>query len=249
MSGALEVAAIGMRAQQRALDAIASNVSNINTPAFKRSEMRFAELVSPVTGGGGASREAVAGVDLRILPALDRQGQLDATGNPLDIAIDGAGFIELMGPAGRTLLWRGGRLRTLEDGTLATSAGLALKAGIEVPAESTQLRIDRTGKVFATRLDGESEIGTIALVRPTEPDMIERLEGGIYALVDDGGAIEAAACEEGLGTIVQASLERSNVDLNNEMVALLISQRAYAANAQVVRVADEFLTLANNLRR
>ena len=107
MSDALEVAAIGMRVQQRALDAIANNVSNVNTPAFKRSELRFAELVSPAaearrTGDASPLRsDSVAGVEMWTLPLIDRQGQIEATGNPRDIAIDGPGFVELMGPAGR----------------------------------------------------------------------------------------------------------------------------------------------------
>lgn len=254
MSRALEVAAVGMRAQQRALDTIANNISNINTPAFKRSDLRFAELVSPTVppqAAGDAQTDAVAGVEISALPAVDRQGDLQVTGSARDIAIEGAGFIELMGPSGRSLLWRGGTLRVLEDGALATSAGYVLKAGITVPPEASGIRIERGGKVFAIlpEPDGENEIGTIDLVRAADMTLIERLEGGVYRLAGDGELIQAAAGEDGFGQIVQASLERSNVDLNNEMVGLLVSQRAYAANAQVVRAADELFGIANGLRR
>lgn len=262
MSGALEIAAVGMQAQQRSLDTIANNISNINTPTFKRSELRFSELVGSGSGGveapwtavpqtGLARRDAPAGVEWRAWPVVDRQGQLEPTGNSRDLAIDGLGFIELMGPAGRTLLWRGGSLRVLEDGALASSGGYALKAGINVPAEATGFRIDRDGKVFASLPvpQGETQIGQINLVKTADFAQLERLDGGIFAMSDEGTLTEAGPGEEGLGSLVQASLERSNVDLNTEMVSLLISQRAYAANAQVVRAADELYGIANGLRR
>ncbi len=257
MSGALEIAAVGMQAQQRSLDTIANNISNINTPTFKRSELRFSELV----GSGSADaeafpadlarRDAAAGVEWRAWPVVDRQGPIEPTGNARDLAIDGLGFIELMGPAGRILLWRGGSLRVLEDGTLATSGGYALKAGINLPAEATGFRIDRDGKVYASLPEpqGETQIGQINLVKTADFAQLERLDGGVFALAEDGALTEAGPGEEGLGSLVQASLERSNVDLNTEMVSLLISQRAYAANAQVVRAADELYGIANGLRR
>ncbi len=253
MSGALEVAAVGMQAQQRALDTIANNISNVNTPTFKRSELRFAELVGNGAGqaAGAAAQDAIAGVGWQVRPLVDRQGQVEPTGNARDLAIDGLGFIELLGPGGRSLLWRGGAVKVLEDGTLASASGYVLKAGINVPADATEMRIDRTGKVFAVLPDpqGETEIGQINLVRTNDLAELSRLDGGLYAMGDDTALTEAAPGEEGLGALVQASLERSNVDLNVEMVGLLISQRAYAANAQVLRAADELYAIANGLRR
>jgi flagellar basal-body rod protein FlgG len=255
MSGALEIAAVGLRAQQRALEAIAGNVSNINTPAYKRSDLRFAELVAgPAVGlrlAADAGQSGVAGVAEWSRPMVDQQGKLKSTGNAFDIAVDGAGFIELMGPAGRTLLWRGGTLRVLDDGLLATADGLALKAAITVPRDAAAIRVERDGTVYAASSadGGESEIGRIDLVKLEEGAAIERRGRGVYAAGDDAELAVAPAGEEGLGHIVQGSLERSNVDLNEEMVGLLVTQRAYAANAQVIRAVDEFLSLANGLRR
>jgi flagellar basal-body rod protein FlgG len=243
---------IGMRAEQRALETLAGNISNINTPAFKRVDIRFAELVGAGQAGSQASAAgSVVGVSPWLIAALDTQGQVEATGNPLDLAVDGSGFIELLGPGGKTLLWRGGTLRVMEDGTLATAAGFALKAGITVSDETTALRIDRDGKVYATEAgrDGEALLGELGLARVIDPAAIERLDGGIFAVIDERGLRSALPGEDGLGTLVQGSLERSNVDLNAEMVALLIAQRAYAANAQVARAADEFYGVANGLRR
>lgn len=252
----MEIAAVGLRAQQRALETIAGNISNINTPAFKRSNLRFAELIAtPAVDNEGRMAASVfspiAGVGQWSHPMLNQQGLLESTGNSLDIALDGNGFIELMGPAGRTLLWRGGTLRVLDDGLLATSAGFALKAGITIPNDAVGIRVDREGKVYAVLGDdrAESEVGRISLVKFDEGTPVERLDGSVYAIGDGTDLMEAPAGEEGLGYFVQGSLERSNVDLNEEMVGLLVTQRAYAANAQVIRAVDEFLSLANGLRR
>ena len=256
MSDALEIAAIGLRAQQQALETIASNISNMNTPAFKRSELRFTELVdAPATADmlrfAVPRFDPVAGVEQTSRPMVDIGGQLQVTGNSKDVAIDGSGFIELMGAAGKTLLWRGGTLRILEDGALATTSGYPLKAGITVPADATAFRIDRDGKVFATlpNQTGDTELGQIALIRASDNAALERLDGGVYGVTDATALTEATAGEDGLGYLVQASQEQSNVDLNSEMVNMLVSQRAYAANAQVVRAADEFFSIANGLRR
>ncbi|WP_374531684.1 flagellar hook-basal body protein [Novosphingobium sp.] len=256
MSGALEIAMVGMRTQQQALLAVAGNISNINTPAYKRVDLRFVELVgvSPNSGANGAANtgtDVVAGVASWTAPTFDAQGQVEATGNPQDIAINGSGFIELLGPNGRSLLWRGGTMRIMEDGALATSSGQLFKAGINVPQDASALRIDSEGKVFVTQAGvvGETQIGEIGLIKVINPDAIERLDGGLYAVRDEAAVLAAAPGEDGLGTLSQGSIERSNVDLNSEMVALLIAQRAYAANAQVARAADEFFGVANGLRR
>lgn len=250
MSGALEVAAVGMRAQQSALEIIASNISNVNTPGYKRSDLRFSELVAS-DGNVSGSADRVAGVTHWETPAVERQGQLYVTGNSKDLAINGTGFIELMGPGGRTLLWRGGTLQILDDGQLATASGLPLKANLTVPTDTIALTINADGKVFAQTASDQTpvNIGTIALVKVADGAEIARLDGGVYELADTSRLSEVTAGEDGAGLLVQSSLERSNVDLNSEMVDLLISQRAYAANAQVVRAADEFYSVANGIRR
>jgi fagellar hook-basal body proteins len=255
MSGALEVAAIGMRAQQLALDTIASNISNVNTAGFKRSEMRFSELVATSAGmgngGGTALYDTVAGVVPFTAPAFAAGGELYATSSTRDVAINGSGFIELMGPAGQTLVWRGGQLKVLDDGQLATASGYPLRANITLPRDVSDFRIDPDGKVFAQSGDDlvPVQIGSITLVRLGESASIERREGGIYQVSDTAPLTELEPGESGIGTLVQGALERSNVDLNSEMVSLLISQRAYTANAQVLKAADEFFSVANSLRR
>ena len=256
MSGAFNIAAIGLDAQQKALDTIANNISNINTTAFKRTEVRFSEVLAsqPVDGiataGAGLGEVANAGVESEALYMLNEQGRIDSTGTPTDLAINGAGFIELMGPGGQTLLWRGGGLKVGTEGQLMTAAGLELKAAISIPTDAKAIEIGSDGVVRAkTSAEEIVEIGQIMLVRVDDPSSVERMDGGLYRALDSARLDEAKPGEDGAGLILQGSLERSTVELNEEMVQLLMVQRAYAANAQVVQAADQFMGLANGLRR
>lgn len=256
MSGAFHIAAIGLDAQQKALDTIANNISNINTIAFKRTEVRFSEILAtqPVEGitraDLGEADVASSGVRSEGLYLLHEQGRIDSTGRPSDLAIDGAGFIELMGPGGQTLLWRGGTLKVGPEGQLMTIAGLELKAGINIPVDSRSIEIGSDGIVRSkTEADEMVEIGQIMLVKVDDPSSIERVDGGLYRVREASELNEAKPGEDGAGLLHQGSLERSTVELNEEMVRLLMVQRAYAANAQVVQAADQFMGLANGLRR
>jgi flagellar basal-body rod protein FlgG len=256
MSGAFQIGAIGLDAQQKALDTIANNISNINTTAFKRTEVRFSEVLATQPAEGvarndpGASEIAGSGVRSDALYLLNEQGRIDSTGSPTDLAINGAGFIELIGPGGQTLLWRGGALKVGSEGQLMTAAGLELKAGISIPTDAKAIEIGSDGVVRAkTDTDEMVEIGQIMLVKVDDPAAIERMDGGLYRVVDDSRLAEAKPGEDGAGMLIQGSLERSTVELNEEMVKLLIVQRAYAANAQVVQAADQLMGLANGLRR
>lgn len=256
MSGAFNIAAIGLDAQQKALDTIANNISNINTTAFKRTEVRFSEVLAsqPVDGatpaGGGSGDVSNAGVESEALYLLNEQGRIDSTGNPTDLAINGAGFIELMGPGGQTLLWRGGGLKVGTEGQLMTASGLELKAAISIPTDAKGIEIGSDGVVRAkTDADEIVEIGQIMLIKVDDPASVERMDGGLYRVVDTSRLAEAKPGEDGAGLLLQGSIERSTVELNEEMVQLLMVQRAYAANAQVVQAADQFMGLANGLRR
>ena len=256
MSDAFYVGAVGLQTQQRALDGIANNIANVNTPAFKRSQLRFSDVVAtrPVdvaTPDLVRTPDETAGVVLDTLFMVNEQGELERTGQQLDLAIDGAGFIELMGPGGQTLLWRGGALKVNEDGLLATSHGMALRANITVPADATAITIGSDGLVRASVPDSAEpvELGQIQLVRIDDPAAVERLDGSLYRVADGGMTRDAAPGEDGTGLLVQGAIEQSNVALTDEMVRLMLVQRAYAANAQIVQAADQLMGIANGLRR
>lgn len=257
MSGAYYVGAVGLSTQQRALDAIANNIANINTGGFKRSEVRFADVVASrpdavtLPSDLQSAAPTLAGVALDVQFMLNDQGELQKTSSAMDLAVDGHGFIELMGADGRTILWRGGRLGLGEDGQLSGPGGLALKSTITVPADATELSIAGDGTVSARGADGTEpvELGQIRLVRLDDPAGVERLDGGLYRVAEGIQLDELAPGEDGAGRLVQGSVERSNVQLTDEMVRMMLIQRAYAANAQIVQAADQMMAIANGLRR
>lgn len=257
MNGAFEVGAVSLKAQQRALETIANNIANINTPAFKRAEVQFAEIVTsspdPTTETERLARENTAlsgGVRMATRSMIFEIGELRTTGSAMDIAIDGQGFIELMGPNGETLLWRGGRLDVDRDGYLSAAGGTALRALIAVPDDVTELTIDRDGIIRGAGNDGEAlELGQIMLVRPESEADLEPLGGGLFRLAEGTRALDAMPGEDGVGIIQQGMLEGSNVEMTAAMVEMLVLQRAYAASAQVVQAADQISSITNNLKR
>lgn len=253
MNGVFYIGATGLHAQQRALDVVANNIANINTPGFKRSEVRFSELVAPraedLQSGLDASSSPL-GAMVQGSPRIFTQGDLKPTGRPMDIAIRGEGFLELLGPGGQTLLWRGGALSVGADGLLGAN-GMPLKAMISPPADATSISIGQDGLVRAT-VDGEAqsrELGQIDVVRPRDMDGLSGLDGGLYEVADEGDLTAMVPGEDGAGVLVQGALEASNVQLSDEMVTLLLMQRSYAANAQIVQAGDQLMAIANSLKR
>jgi flagellar basal-body rod protein FlgG len=257
MNGAFEIGAISMKSHQQALEVIANNVSNINTPAFKREEIRFAEILTvrpqpqtetqrqAITASGEAG-----GVRMVSRAAYSQAGELRPSSSPLDIAIDGKGFIELMAPRGESFLWRGGRLTINRDGYLAAEGGPPLRALITVPDDVVELRIDPDGTVIGLGRAGEPlELGQIMLVRPEADNDLIRAGSGMLKTTSDARMIEAVPGEDGNGLIAQGMVEASNVELTGSMIEMLILQRAYAASAQVIQAADQLSTIANNLQR
>jgi flagellar basal-body rod protein FlgG len=254
MNGAFEIGQTGLVSLQRALDILANNVTNINTQGFKRSDVRFSEIIAGMAVDGpsfsdGSSEPGLAGVSTQARLMLGEQGELQQTGRPLDLAIQGQGFLELMGPRGEVYLWRGGGLAINDDGQLTADNGMILRDAINLPLDATGLEIRRDGMVLAADPDGEAiELGQLSLVQLSNGADAERLDGGLYRVRDGARPLSAQAGEDGAGEFLQGTVERSNVDLNIEMVDMMVVQRAYAANAQIVQAADQLMSIANNLR-
>jgi flagellar basal-body rod protein FlgG len=256
MNGVFHIGATGLHAQERALHIVANNITNMNTPGFKRGGVRFSEMMGPAADPSNPLSASAVYATGMFGVAADSEtrvflpGELRATGNPLDLAIQGEGFIELAGPDGRSLLWRGGTLRVNEDGFLAAANGMPLKAMISVPEGATAVTIDAAGEVRAV-LPGETEqssVGRIDLVLVRNMTGLAPLDGGLYRAAADGDVVATEAGERG-GTFVQGSVELSNVELSDEMVAMMMMQRAYAASAQVVQAGDQLMQIANGLKR
>ena len=257
MNAAFYIGATGLVAQQHALDVIANNIANINTTGFKRSTARFADMVAPVGNVDGdlqVPANYTANLSGVFVSATDRvwtQGDVRQTGQQLDLAIDGGGFIELTGLAGRSLLWRGGTLKVNADGMLATSDGTPLRAMVSVPLGATALTIARDGTVSAT-IEGETtprEIGRIELIGVKDPASLAPIGNGYFEAADAADTYTIRPGETGQASLVQGALEASNIQLSDEMTDLLLVQRAFGANAQIVQASDQLMSLINNLRR
>ena len=257
MNGAFYIGATGLEAQQTALDVVANNIANINTVGFKRSTVHFAELVSPprdtqdLPSTGSSANASLLGSVVSATPHVWTEGVLNQTGQPLDLAINGNGFIELLGPAGRSLLWRGGTLKVNDDGLLAASDGSVLRGQISIPQGASNLTIDTSGVVSATASGSTQsrQIGQIDLVSVKNLDSLTDDGKGMFEAADPSDVVSVAPGQDGAGTFVQGAIEGGNVQLTDEMVNLLLVQRAYAANSQVIQASDQLMAIANGLRR
>jgi flagellar basal-body rod protein FlgG len=260
MLESLHIGATGMHAQQLQVDTIANNLANVNTPAFKKGRLQFAELMArgPLADLQGARellapmQMAAAGVAVLGSGKVFDAGDLKVTESPLDVAIHGDGFLELAMADGSAAYTRGGSLKVNADGQLALPDGTSLKPGIRIPDGTQRLVISAGGRVQAAIAGQASlvEAGQLELVRFTNASGLLAQGGGIYRATEASGEpIGGRPGEDGMGVLAQGQLEGSNVKLVEEMVGLMVAQRAYEASAKVVQAADEMLGLVNGLRR
>lgn len=264
MFDAFYIAATGMQAQQVNLDAIANNLANVNTTGFKKGRVAFSDLVDrqmaqPLAKAGEAatgpldgSTRLGAGVAISGLTKLFDLGNIKKTESALDLAIQGDGFIEVSMPDGSRAYTRGGTMKVNQDGFLATQSGHALKPGITVPENAQSITIGADGRVRVT-VAGQTnpvEAGQLELVRFTSPGGLQAQGDNLYRGTENSGeAITAKAGENGVGAVAQGFLEGSNVQMVEEMVNLMVAQRAYEASVKVAQAADEVLGLINGLRK
>lgn len=265
MIDALYIGATGMQAQQLNVDTIANNLANMNTVGYKKGRVGFADLMlaesarikQPTAeelraGVLAAPQRVGAGVGVASLSRLFDAGELKKTDSPMDVAVQGEGFIEVTLADGSRAFTRGGTLKVNRDGLLATPAGHALKPGIAIPDGAQAVGVAADGKV-TVRMANQStpvEVGLIDLVRFASPGQLTAVGDGLYRATDGSGdAVSGRPGEDGLGTLAQGFLEGSNVKMVEEMVGLMVAQRAYEASVKVVQASDEMLGLINNLRK
>lgn len=264
MIRALWTASSGMYAQQLNVDTIANNLSNVNTAGFKKNRVDFQELfyetLRPAANAGGEEQAAPGniyvgyGVRAAATAKLFSQGPLQPTDNPLDLAIEGDGFFQVTLGDGTVAYTRSGVFKLSGDGRIVTSDGYYLQYdGEGLPENATEISIGEDGRITAT-VEGEAEgqeMGQILLVRFVNPAGLEAMGRGLFRETQASGPA-AEATEPGTGgcgTIQQGVIEMSNVQIVEEMVNLIVAQRAYEINAKSIQTSDELLSLANNLRR
>ena len=258
MLDSLYIAATGMNAQQLNVDTISNNLANVNTPAFKRNKINFADLMyrevsrgNRPAGANGANRYGV-GVGVSSTGKVFAAGDVKKTDLPLDVAIRGKGLFEVTLPDNSVAYTRGGSLQLDKDGALTTAEGYVLNPVVRVPPDAISLTIDAGGRVLASVPDEAEpiEVGALTLVDFVNPAALRPLGDNLYVATDKSGeAIPGKPGEQGLGLLAQGFLEASNVQLVDEFVNLIIAQRAYEANSKAIQASDEMLGITNNLRR
>ena len=254
MIESLYIAESGMASQQKLIDVISNNIANISTPGFKKSSVNFSDIVSnsavssEKTQGGNQGQ----GVMIEHLLMDFQVGNLKQTGNPLDVAINGEGFIPVTLDNGTQAYTRGGRLQINEQGYLSTLSGQALSAGINLPPDVSDFTITSSGAVLARVQGGDEllELGQIDLVRFTNQEGMQQIGSNLYKPGQSAGELSMSKPSElGTGQMIQGFTEMSNVAMNDEMVSLMLAQRGYQLNARLVQVADQVLETINNIRR
>ena len=264
MNDALYIAATGMQTQQLAVDTIANNMANASTPGYKSGRVNFQELMyrDAVTHTGASASAADpqssepgivqgSGVGVSSLLKSFAPGTLTATTNPLDLAIKGDGFIEVQQADGSTAYWRGGTLQVTSDGWLATSTGQLIKPQIRVDKDAASLVIGTDGKVSTQPPGGQAvQLGQLTMHVFANESGLKPLGDALYQPTDaSGDATTVRTTDVGAGTFVQSASEASNVVLVDEMVNLMMAQRAYEMNLKVIQTADDMIGMSNNLKK
>lgn len=258
MSSALWVSKTGLAAQDKAMATVANNLANVNTTGFKSDRAVFEDLFYTIELQPGAQADQVntvpsgiqmgSGVRVVGTQKVFTEGNIQATGQPMDLAIVGKGFFQVESAAGETLYTENGQLQLNTEGIVVNAQGLPLQPTIQVPTGSSGFTVGSDGTVTVV-LPGEAtptELGQITLVNFPNPAGLEALGGNLYKeTVASGEPVEGVAGEDGLGTIKQGVLEGSNVQVVEAMVSMIAIQRAYEANAKVLDAASSMQQFLN----
>ncbi len=257
-NGALQVARTGLDAQNVKMRVIANNLANVNTNGFKRQRASFETLVyqhniTPGAPVDAQNRYAIGlslgtGVAVQGTARIETQGTLQTTGNTLDIAIEGPGYFQVEMPDGEIGYTRAGNFSRTSEGIIVTAGGLPLIPEIQIPEGATAITIGSDGTVSAA-LAGDTEItelGQIETVSFVNPAGLNPMGDNLLAETEASGEPQAgAANEEGRGSLRAGFLEQSNVNIVEELVDMIETQRAYEVNSKMISATDEMLQFVN----
>lgn len=260
MNLSLYSAATGMEAQQLNLNTIANNLANVNTPGFKRSKIEFQDLLyqkpraSGADSGGGnivpTGIEVGNGARVASTSKVFTQGQLTNTGEKLDVALQGDGFFEIQRADGTLAYTRDGSFKLNAQGQVVTIDGLPVLSGFQpIPAGASSVAISDDGNVTVQTASG-TQTFRLTLTRFSNPSGLRSLGGNMYEETAASGTPETGnPGEQGFGRTIQGYIEASNVNIVEEMVNLIVAQRAYEVNSKSIQASDEMLQNVANLKR
>ena len=259
---ALSIGATGMQAQQLNVEVISNNIANISTTGFKRSRAEFQDMLyenlrrvgSPSSDTGTLLPSGLQ-VGLGVKPVatyrINEQGTLTVTNNQYDVAINGRGYLQVQMPDGTTAYSRAGSLQTNQDGQIVTPDGFPILPSITVPSNALSVTINPAGQVLAT-IDGQTaqqSLGQLQLATFINPTGLESIGDNLLKETAASGSPNVGNPQSaGFGSLIQGSVESSNVNVVSEITGLITAQRAYEMNSRVIKTADEMLTTVSQLR-
>jgi flagellar basal-body rod protein FlgG len=261
MIRALYTAASGMTAQQLNLDNIANNLANSSTTGFQQRRLAFSDLLyqNTVMPGSAATQQTTNAAGLQVglgvrpttTEVMQTQGDFNTTGNPLDLAISGGGFFQVLLPNGQTGYTRAGSFHLDSAGTMVTGDGNPLQPAVTIPPNATNVTVGSDGTVTVVQ-PGQTQatqVGSIQLALFINPGGLNSVGNNIYLATAASGdpVIGTPGGQDGIGTLQQGMLEQSNVSVVDEFVQMIVAQRSYESNSRVVKASDEMLQQLNQL--
>jgi flagellar basal-body rod protein FlgG len=258
----LSIGATGMLAQQLNVEVISNNIANMTTTGFKRQRAEFQDLLyQNMRRVGSTSSDAGtivpsgvqigAGVKTAAVYRINEQGNINPTGNVLDLAINGQGFFQINLPSGETSYTRAGSLQLDPQGQIVTADGYIVQPGLTVPQNAVGITVNPTGEVLV-KLDGQTtpqNIGQFQLAVFPNPAGLEAVGDNMFLETPASGQpITGVPGNPGFGRVIQESLETSNVNIVSEITSLITAQRAYEMNSKVISTTDQMMQAVTQLR-
>ena len=256
---AMHVAKTGLNAQQTRMQIISNNLANVNTNGFKRDRANFESLLYQVIRGSGAQTSVDTrltsgfsigtGVNIVNSQKLHSQGSIVSTDNSLDLAVDGGGFFQVLLPDGQIVYTRNGAFSRNQEGIMTTNSGFIIQPEIAIPAEATKINVSSDGIIsvqIPEQVDAQ-EIGQLQLADFQNRRGLQPIGENFYVeSTASGPPILEVPFNAGFGKIVQGALEASNVNVVQELVDMIETQRAYEVNSKAITSVDEMLRFVSN---
>jgi flagellar basal-body rod protein FlgG len=259
MNQSLWIAKTGLDAQQTKMSVISNNLANASTTGYKRSRAVFEDLLyqNQRQPGAQSSQDSLyptgmmigTGVRTVATEKLFSQGSMAQTQNPLDVGIDGKGFLQVLMPDGSIGYTRDGQLQVDNQGQLVNSSGYAIQPGMTIPVEAQSITIGTDGTV-SVRMPGATsttQVGNLQLVDFINPAGLQPIGANLYVESSASGTAQSGTPgTNGMGTVVQGYVEGSNVNVVEELVSMIETQRAYEMNSKAISTSDQMLQFVNN---
>ena len=251
-----------MMAQQLNVEVISNNIANMNTVGFKRQRAEFQDLLYQTMERAGAQSsdqgtvvptgvQIGAGVKAGSVYRITEQGAMTQTGNKLDLAIEGRGYLQVLMPSGETAYTRAGNLSVNDQGQLVTEDGYQIQPAVTIPSDATDIIISKSGQIQVAQAGqtSTSVVGSLELATFLNEPGLEAIGDNLFLVSGaSGAATTGSPGTTGIGTLLQGYTEASNVDPVSEITALIVAQRAYEMNSKVITAADQMLSAANQVK-